>query len=58
MTNEEYVEEILYTAHQHGVYNDILNEVDIQMKTNFPKTFQEVLSEVFYKLVKEGKIPY
>lgn len=58
MTNEEYVEEILYTAHQHGVYNDILNEVDRQMKNSVPKTFQEVLSEVFYKLVQEGKIPY
>jgi hypothetical protein len=58
MTNEEYIEEILIVAHQQGVRDEILNQVDKVMKQNYSKSFYEVIHEVFYNLVREGKICY
>lgn len=56
MSNEEHVEEILINAHESGVYNQILSEVDNLLKTNSKMLFSDAVIQVFHKYVEEGLV--
>ena len=58
MTNEEQIEEMFITAHEYGVDKDIREQIDDILKSNSKKSFYEIVSDVFYSFVREGKIRY
>lgn len=58
MTNEEQIEEMFITAHEYGVDKDIREQIDDVLKSNSKKSFYEIVSDVFYSFVREGKIRY
>lgn len=56
MSNEEHVEEILISAYESGVYNQILSEVENLLKLNSKLLFSEAIVQVFHKYVEEGLV--
>lgn len=56
MSNEKHLEEILHTAHDSGIVQEILDEVEQRLKINSKQTFQDVCFQVFYEYVRLGKI--
>lgn len=58
MSNEKFIEEIMYTIHNSGFLNEIMGEVEHLLKINPKSSSNEVIFNVFFRYVKEGKIEY
>lgn len=56
MTNEEILEEIYSSVHQHDVLDEFSNEVNHLMKFGEKKTIYEIVSDVYYSFIKKGII--
>jgi hypothetical protein len=56
MTNEELIEEIYWTAHQHGVIDTFRDEVCVRLKNTTNNNSILVIEEVYYEYIKNGLI--
>ena len=56
MSNEEYVEELLYNVHKSGVFNKFIDKVNRMSIKNPNLPLNEVREKIYYKMVKKGSI--
>ena len=56
MTNEDLVEEIYWSAHQHGVFEMFYNEVNNHLKKTTINDKSVIVEKVYYEYRKRGLI--
>lgn len=56
MSNEQFLEEILYSAHRSGVFNQFMSEIDKKIQSGRCITTHDAAPEVYYEFKNKGLI--
>ena len=57
MTNEEIIEELYWSAHRAGVFQEFSLEINKRLKLVRPENRVKVVEEVYREYRKDGSIP-
>jgi hypothetical protein len=56
MSNEKFLEEILYSAHKSGVFNQFMDEVDRKIRSGSNITTHDAAPVVYHDFKNRGLI--
>ena len=56
MSNEKFLEEILYSAHKNGVFNQFMDEIDRKIRSGSKTTTHDAAPEVYHDFRSKGLI--
>jgi len=56
MSNEKFLEEILYSAHRSGVFNQFMSEIDQKIRSGSNITTHDAAPEVYHDFKNRGLI--
>lgn len=56
MSNEKFLEEILYTAHRNGVFNQFIEEIDKKIRSGASFTTHDAAPKVYHEFKTRGLI--
>jgi hypothetical protein len=56
MSNEKFLEEILYSAHRSGVFSQFMEEIDSKIKSGASITTYDAAPQVYYDFKNRGLI--
>jgi hypothetical protein len=56
MSNEKLLEEILYSAHQCGVFNQFMEEIDLNIRSGKSFNTHDAAPKVYHQFKTKGLI--
>lgn len=56
MSNEEYIEELIYNVHKSGEFNKFIEKVQKNAIKHPNKQLNQIREEVYHKMVKKGNV--
>jgi hypothetical protein len=56
MSNEQFFEEILYSAHKNGVFNQFMEEIDLNIRSGLSFTTHDAAPKVYHDFKTRGLI--
>jgi hypothetical protein len=56
MSNEKFLEEILYSAHRNGVFTQFMEEVDQNIRLGLSFTTHDAAPKVYHEFKTKGLI--
>ena len=56
MSNEKFLEEILYSAHKSGVFNQFMEEIDVNIKSGLSFNTHDAAPKVYHDFKNRGLI--
>lgn len=56
MSNEKFLEEILYSAHRSGVFTQFMEEIDLKIRSGNSVTTHDAAPKVYHEFKTRGLI--